>query len=363
MKITINETMIEAMVMGGAILGGGGGGWIEEGKKLAEEAIKIGFREILSLELIDPSSLLLTVSAVGAPSAGANHLLPENYARAVEIFLENSQAKIIGLISSEIGAMAIVNGWVQSALLGIPVVDAPANGRAHPLGLMGSMGLHKIEPYISQQAAVGRDKKGRTIEKFFIGPIEETARAVRKMAAKLGSPVAVARNPVEAGYVKLKGASGAIRQALSLGNILIKEKGLSTEKKMEIIICYFQAGDFLFGRVEKFNLQQQGDFDIGKMIIKTDDLHGELFFWNEYITWDINGQRVATFPDLIMTFEAETGLPLISAAIKEGMEIFILSIPASKLILGAGVKDLLLLKKIEKVTGQEIIKYCHFLKE
>jgi len=44
---------------------------------------------------------------------------------------------ISGLISSEVGALGVVNGWVQSAALQIPVIDAPANGRAHPLGLMG----------------------------------------------------------------------------------------------------------------------------------------------------------------------------------------------------------------------------------
>lgn len=362
MKININEGEIDEAIIGGAILGGGGGGWIEEGKKLAEVAIKRGFREIWPLELVDPASLLLTVSAVGAPSSGPNQLLPEDYARAVELFLENSRAKIAGLISSEIGAMAIVNGWVQSALLGIPVIDAPANGRAHPLGLMGSMGLDKIKNYISQQAAVGRDKKGKRIERFFVGSIEETASAVREMAAELGGLVAVARNPVEAHYVKLNGAPGAVRLAISLGKIYLAEKSYSVQKAIEAIISFFQAGNFFYGLVEEFTLGSKGGFDVGKIIARASDSQYQLVFWNEYMTFEINGQRVATFPDLIMTFDAQTGLPLISAAIREGMEIIILFVPAQKLILGAGAKDPYLLKKIETAIGQEIIKYCRLLK-
>lgn len=361
MKININEAEIDEAIIGGAILGGGGGGWIEEGKKLAEVAIKRGFREIWPLELIDPASLLLTVSAVGAPSSGPNQLLPEDYARAVELFLENSRAKIAGLISSEIGAMAIVNGWVQSALLGIPVIDAPANGRAHPLGLMGSMGLHKIKNYISQQAAVGRDKKGKRIERFFVGSIEETAKAVREMAAELGGLVAVARNPVEAHYVKLNGAPQAIRKAIALGKIYIEKKkaGFGSQKIIESILSFFGDGSFINGRIKKYSLSQKNGFDLGQIQIESPSGNYELSFWNEYMTLEKNSERLATFPDLIITFDLKRAKPLISAAIKKDQEIIILIVPAQKLLLGSGTKDPLLWKRIEQITGKKIIGFVN----
>jgi len=363
MNIIIDNIIVESALIGGAILGGGGGGWIEEGKKLASLALEKGFSEILSLDFLDPSSLLLTVSAVGAPSAGPAHLLPEDYVRAVELFLEKSQAEISGLISSEIGGLAIVNGWFQSASLGIPVVDAPADGRAHPLGLMGSMGLHKIKDYISQQAVVGRTREGRLVETFLVGSIEETARTTRELAAELSGLVAVARNPVEAGYVRDHGAPGAIRQAISLGK-LFKEKrlaGLDSQKIMASILDFLGEGNFFRGKVKKYILCQKEGFDLGLIQIESSSGEYELTFWNEYMTLEKGRERLATFPDLIMTFEAETASPLISAAIKEGMEIIVLSVPAQRLILGAGVKDPLLLKKIETTIDREILKYHRFL--
>lgn len=42
-----------------------------------------------------------------------------------------------------------------SAMAGIPVVDAPCNGRAHPLALIGSLGLHRFPKHRTWTAAVG----------------------------------------------------------------------------------------------------------------------------------------------------------------------------------------------------------------
>jgi len=363
MSLIIDKILAEAALIGGTILGGGGGGWMEEGEKMASLALEIGFSEILSLDSLDPSSLLLTVSAVGAPSAGHSHLLPDNYSRAVELFLEKSQAKISGLISSEIGGLAIVNGWVQSAFLGIPVVDAPADGRAHPLGLMGSMGLHKIKDYISQQAVVGRTREGKLIETFLVGSIEETARTTRELAAELSGLVAVARHPVEAAYVRDHGAPGAIRQAISLG-MLFKAKhqaGLDSLKIVASILDFLGEGSLFTGKVKKYSLRQKEGFDLGLVQIESPSDEYELTFFNEYMTLEKRGERLATFPDLIMTFEAETARPLVSAAVKEGIEIIVLSVPAQRLLLGAGVKDPVLLKKIEAAIDREILKYHRFI--
>ncbi|MEW6455822.1 MAG: AroM family protein [Acidobacteriota bacterium] len=101
--IKINEETIEAAVLGGAVLGGGGGGWIEEGRKIAKLAFEKGFSEILPLEVLSEEALLLTVSAVGAPSTGSEMLSPDDYVRSVDFFIKKTGMKIDGLISSEIG--------------------------------------------------------------------------------------------------------------------------------------------------------------------------------------------------------------------------------------------------------------------
>lgn len=357
-KIIVDEKVAEAAIIGGAILGGGGGGWVEEGRRLAQLALKKGFREILPLEAFEPGKNILTVSALGTPSAGSDVLLPEDYIRAVELFLEKSSQEICGLMSSEVGAMAVVNGWVQAAYLGIPVADAAANGRAHPLGLMGSMGLHREKMFVSRQTAVGRRPTTRTqVERFFEGSIEETSQAVRNMAAELGGIVAVARHPVPVDYIRQNGAPGALGHAVSIGQAYQAQLKYSPLQSINAVKDKFGAGFVLTGRVKKVSLSQNAGFDVGEVAVETNEGEGELRFSNEYMTLELNKLRLATFPDLIMTFEAGSARPLITAAVKKDLEVFILTVPAAKLILGAGVKDPELVGRLESVIGKPISRY------
>jgi DUF917 family protein len=361
-RLKVNKETVEAAVLGGAVLGGGGGGWIEEGRELARFAVEKGFREIFSVEDVPEDALLLTVSAVGAPSAGSAALKPDDYVRAVELLLEKTGIKVGGLISSEIGGLGVVNGWVQSAFLNIPVVDAPCNGRAHPLSLMGSMALHRDKEYVSFQAAVGVDKaKGNRVEDFFKGSVQEASKLVREASIKAGGIVAVARNPVPAHYVKRNGAPGAIRMALKLGKIMLEGRKILESKKQgsfEVVkgIAHYLGGNFqIKAGVEKLSLRREGGLDIGKLLLREQKRHYELTFWNEYMTLEANGRRIATFPDLIMTFDSEAASPLISAEIKENCEVFVIAVPSYKLILGSGLSDPALLKNVEDAIGREIL--------
>src|SRR5690606_516844 len=83
------------------------------------------------------------------------YVKPVDYALALQMLQEHPGGRIARIITSETGAMGTVNGWFQSAVTGIPVVDAAGNGRAHPTGVMGSMALDRLEGYRSVQAAVG----------------------------------------------------------------------------------------------------------------------------------------------------------------------------------------------------------------
>ncbi len=359
-EIIVGEQTLEAAILGGAVLGGGGGGWLEEAGKIGRMALEKGFSKILSLEALPEDALLLTVSAVGAPSVGSDVLDSSDFVRAAELFLEKTGIKIAGLISSEIGALGIVNGWLQSAALRIPVIDAPCNGRAHPLGLMGSMGLNRKEGYISQQTAVGGRVENRNrVEAFFSGTLTETSKLVRESAIKAGGMVAVARNPVSASYLKENGAPGAMEMALGIGKKIIEDggSGLDSENKIRNLLQLLGGAFMAKAEVEKLSLKIERGLDIGFVDLKEGKRKIALTFWNEYMTLDVEGQRIATFPDLIMTFDSKTAAPLISAQMREKTEVLIISVPARKLILGTGAKDPELLELVEKATGKEILKH------
>jgi DUF917 family protein len=370
--LKIDAEAAEAAVVGGAVLGGGGGGWIEDGKELAHRAIERGFSEILPLTCVPPDGTLLTVSAVGAPSvlrdlrsvrhdlrsAGRESLTPEDYVRAVELFMERTGIAIDGLVSNEIGAAAVVNGWLQSAMLKIPVIDAPANGRAHPTGIMGSMGLHRVKDYVSIQAVVGGDAAaGTRVEAMFEGTLEEVSRRVREAAVRAGGMVAVARNPVSASYVREHGAPGAIAMALGIGKIWMRKRRARAERKLAEVRDALGAEVMIRGTVERVQIKTEGGFDSGVVVIRAAAKSNELTFWNEYMTLEEEGKRIATFPDLIMTFGAESAMPLISAEMKEGAEVVVLAARAKGLILGAGMRDARLFEQAEKAIGKNMVKF------
>jgi DUF917 family protein len=341
---------VRAAVLGGAVLGGGGGGSMQNGLGLGELAIRRGPLEMVSIEEMPEEAQIVTCSYVGSPAAEHICVRPEAYLRTLEMLCE-AGVRVDGLISNECGGTAVVNGWLQAAVLGVPLVDAPCNGRAHPTGVMGAMGLHRVEGYTSIQAAAGGDEDaGRYVEVLVRAGLEEASALVRQAAVQAGGMVAVARNPVSAGYVRTHTAPGAIGMCIQLGRTM-----LAAQHQGGIAVCQ-AAGDFLDGEilaveeVRAVELASAGGFDSGSVLLGD----YELTFWNEYMTLEHGGERLATFPDLIMTLDAERGQPLTSAEIREGNHVALLVVPKGKLILGAGMRDPDLLRPAETLLGKAL---------
>ncbi|MBI4279147.1 MAG: DUF917 family protein, partial [Armatimonadetes bacterium] len=142
-RVLLDRSHIEPAVLGGALLGGGGGGWITDGTDWGTLAVSLGAPALITVDELPGDALLVTAAGVGAPASPGRFARPVDFLRALELVMEAAHAPIAGIIANENGAAATVNGWLQAAVFGIPVVDAPCNGRAHPSGLLGAMGLHR----------------------------------------------------------------------------------------------------------------------------------------------------------------------------------------------------------------------------
>ena len=354
-KLNLTMEHLEAAVLGGCVLGGGGGGSMEKGLRTAKLGLELAPVTLVDPEDLDEDTVLVNVSNVGAPSAADAWVEPMDNGRVVKVLCEKMGIRAGGIITNEAGGSASVNGWLQSALLGLPVVDAPCNGRAHPTGVMGSMGLHKIPDYYSFQAAVGgKRENGRRIEMAAGGSLSRVARLVRETAVEADGLVAVARNPVTLAYAKENGACGAVRQAIELGLAMMEAKAQGACAVLNAVCSFLGANILVNAKVEQVDLRCGGGFDTG--VIKVGDV--ELTFWNEYMTAEKNGERIATFPDLIMTFDAETGTPVTSAEIREGMTAAVIVADKSKIKLGAGMMDPELFIPCEKAVEKEMISYA-----
>jgi DUF917 family protein len=346
--------MGEAVVYGGAVLGGGGGGDVAGGLENSQLAVRLGNPVLVSLDELDDEDLVLTASAVGAPAAKDKLVRPIDHIRATEMVISRCEGKIAGIIANENGAGSGVNGWIQSAALGLPMVDAPANGRAHPTGLMGAMGLHREKDYLSIQSAVGGNPDlDMHLEMITRGRLTVTANLVRQAAVQAGGLVAVSRDPVSVSYLRKNAAPGATAQAMQIGQAIMAARDKDSQAVIAAITSSVGGRIACQGEVIKLRLETVGGYDIGGVEIKGDQ-SAELTFWNEFMTLDFEGQRQTTFPDLITLLSLETGLPVSSAELAEGDQVAVLTAPKENLILGKGVLLADTIAEAEAAIGQSL---------
>ncbi len=349
---------LEAAVLGGAVLGGGGGGAIEQGMRVGRAALARGTPRLLPLDSLADEAIVATISLVGAPAAVHACVEPAHHLRAWRLLEQaagSEAGKPAAVISCENGGAASVHGWLQSAAFGLPIVDAPADGRAHPTGDMGAMGLERVNGFESVQAAVGGVREAGTyVEHQVRGSLRSANDLVRRAAAAAGGLVAVARNPVPARHLREHAAAGAVSQALALGTRLrhALARGVSD------VICVLQealgAEVVAAGRIDCLEMRTEAAYDVGLARVG----EAELTIWNEYLTLERQGDRVATFPDLIFTLAVDTGLPLTSAELALGRQVFVLHAPSTSLILGAGLREPANYGPLEKAVSRSIVEYA-----
>ncbi|MCC8025168.1 MAG: DUF917 family protein [Clostridium sp.] len=353
-KLT-KELCLQALY-GGLLLGGGGGGSIQMGLDAVEEAFRhTGELTMMDVSELDKEDIMVTVSMVGAPSAKDTCVTINHWKTLLKNFEENSGTKISGFITCENGGVSTSNGWVISAITGVPMVDAPCNGRAHPTGGMGSMGLNRRQDYVTVQSACG-GKGERYVETVAKGSLTAANHLVRQTAVAAGGLCCVLRNPVTAEYASAHGAVGAIAQALAIGKGYMEHKG-DVEGILDFLRREYDAEVICRGTTCDYTLCMDGGYDVGSLHVKSGDDDYELTYWNEYMTMERNGERLGTFPDLLCTLDAATGLALSSAEIDENMDVIMIKIPKNRLILGAGMYQRELLKEVEEILKKELISY------
>ena len=351
-EIEPTNDWVHDAVMGGTLLGGGGGGSPQEGLETGLLALEYGDPVIQPLGAFDDDDLIVTVSAVGAPAATDRRVKPADYVRAFELVRDRLHADgdtVAGIMTNEMGGAATVNGMIQSAVTGVPLLDVACNGRAHPTGPMGSIGLGADHHTI--QAGVGGDPATDDhLEVVFTGALSTAATTIRQAADDAGGLVAVARNPVSVAYAREHAATGVYDQAVELGRLLRTSEGRAAA---EAVADHLEGSVQTVDTVEEVSLRTEGGFDVGAVSVGEYDLT----FWNEWMTLDRGTDRLATFPDLIALLDATSGEPITTAAVEAGQLVAVVTAPADSIRLGAGMHDPDLFDPIETVLEVSIIDH------
>ena len=350
---------VEAAIRGGSVFAAGGGGWVEHGRQLGTAAVTVGQPELVSMDEAPDDAFIATAAAIGAPAGTTEwQMFGVDYVKAVELLQDALGAPVYGLMIGQNGMSSTMNAWLPSALLGVKVVDAVGDIRAHPTGDMGSIGM-AASPEPTIQVAVGGHRASHSyIELVVRGATAKVSPILRKAADMAGGFIASCRNPVRASYVKQHAALGGISRALELGRAIMTAEAKGGRAVIDAI-CRTTSGTILGeGKViRKAVRYTDAAFDIGTIAIRCGAREIVLHVMNEYIAVEEGGSRLATFPDVIATL-GHDGKPVSVGHISEGDELAVFHIDKSQLPLSSSVKDPSVYPVVEAALGISVARYA-----
>jgi DUF917 family protein len=341
-------------IWGGSVLACGGGGWVSHGELMADMATRIGTPVLCSVDEIPDDALVATVTAIGAPGAADWEIQPRDYVNALQLLMERVSGPVVAVLTAQNGASTTLNGWIQSAMLGVKVLDAAGDVRAHPTGKLGGMGLTDRPGYRTVQAVSGGNRKLHGETRLVTeGTIVTTSNILRDVSVRVGGFIAAARNPVEAAWVKKHAAIGAISYALDLGAAMQAAAPRGAEAVIEAACA--QTGGTVLARGPAHITNPRvtsGGFDHGAF--RVEGL--ELRYLNEYMTVDRGSDRVATYPDVITTLSLATGRPATISAVEEGDQLAVFHVHRDRIPLSSSTTDRIALAEVEAIMGVDLIE-------
>lgn len=345
-------------VLGGGVFACGGGGWQDHGELMGSLATALNRPVLAQVDELPEDSWVATVTAIGAPAAPNWEIRPIDYVDALRKLMELSPHPISAVITGQNGYSTTLNGWIQSSVLGVKVLDAAGDVRAHPTGKLGSLGLTTREGYETIQVVSGGNRAlhGHLLS-VNTGRVDTCDDVLRDISVRSGGFIASARNPVELSWVKQHAALGAISLALDLGRAM-EEAGAGKSRTGKRVIK--AVLDFLGGSVidegplsHEVPLVTKGGWDHGTLRIGDHSVA----YLNEYMTIEGPQGRVATYPDSIIILRRDNGLPLAVKDAVAGLEVTLIKVDATSLPLSSSALDEVAVGECEQIMGIDFLKY------
>ena len=354
MARSLTEDDVEAGLIGGLFLSAGGSGRnaVEKNRTLARMALDRGGVRFVGLDEVDPLAPIITATAVGAPGFATWRIEPSDTIDAANRLVDTLGIKPGGVICGHVPGF---NAWLVAAALGIDYIDAASNGRGHPTVKMGGMGLaSRLDMSITQVASSAKSADGTPFLVTTTADIVRTSNVMRAAAVANGGLIYAARGPLTAAFIRENGATGAITFQLDLGRAMLAASGHS---RVDATAAFLNGEVLVEGEVVHNNVTYGGGFDLGTMVVRGATGEATLGVYNEFMTADFAGKRVATFPDMIGTLDPETGDPVSISESKAGARVAVVIAHRSKFPVGKGALDPAVFLEVEQAMGVDMRSY------
>ena len=318
---------IEDIARGAAILGAGGGGDPYIGKLVAMGAIEeCGPVTMLDPDEVPDDALIVPFAMMGAPTVLCEKIIGgKEYEALFDIVSNHFGKKIFATMPMEAGGLNSMFPIAAAARLGLPLVDCDGMGRAFPELQMVTFTIGGV----SASPMALADEKGNTVIFKTITNkwSEELARAV---TMSCGGAVAVALYCVTGAELKKFGVKGIVTRSEQLGAALRTVKNV-TDMSPEEKFLEFSGGIKLFkGKIADVLRETRGAFNFGKVVLEgIGECKGHtafVEFQNENLSATVDGEIVATVPDLICLVDTDTFVSVPTDALKYGKRVLVIGL-------------------------------------
>ena len=329
----LNESDIEALAIGAAILGTGGGGNPYIGKLCCLQALRSGKRvQLISLEELDDGARVMPIGGIGAPIVSIEKLAEGGEGlRALRAQERYHGYKVDALISSEIGGGNALEPIITAAAAGLPIVDGDGMGRAFPEMQMTTISIYG---HRSTPAAIA-DEHGNVV--LFQHTVSEHwfERLARSTVVTMGGTAIGAEAPMLGSYAKRAAVPATVTQAINLGNLVLEA---NREHVSPIpLICAQEGGIHLFNaKIVDLKRHLRGGFSVGEILLEGIDAYAgtqaKVVFQNEFLSFERDGVVEVCVPDLVVILDVDNGRAITTEVLRYGQRVAILGLPCHALL-------------------------------
>lgn len=323
-KIGLKE--IEDIALGAALLGAGGGGDPYIGKLMAIQAVKEkGEVTMLSPEEVPDDALVIPMAMMGAPTVLCEKALNgSEYERLYDMLCKYFGKKIYAIMPVEAGGVNSMLPIVAAARLGIPMIDVDGMGRAFPELQMVTFTIGGIKA--TPMALTDEKGNSAIIETITNKWTEELARA---LTMSCGGSVSVSLYPMSGKQMKEFGIHNIVTKSEQIGAAIrkVKDSEVSAE---ETFLTSVEGYKLFKGKIADVLREVKGGFNFGRVVLEgISEYKGksaDVTFQNENLVATVDGEILATTPDLICLVDVETYIPVTTDALKYGKRVMVLGI-------------------------------------
>lgn len=324
-KIGISE--VEDIALGAALLGAGGGGDPYIGKLVAIGALRdCGEVTLLDPEEVPDDALIVPIAMMGAPTIlGEKAIGGGEYKVLYETVSQFFGKPIYAFMPIEAGGVNSMLPIAAAARLGLPLVDVDGMGRAFPELQMVTFTIGGASS--TPMALV--DEKGNSVI-FHTITNKWTEELARSVTMSCGGSVSVSLYPMDGATMKKYGVCGIVTRSQKLGAAIRRVKESANQTPEEAFLSFSEGYRLFKGKIADVLRETRGAFNFGKVVLEgIGDYKGKsafVEFQNENLTCTVDGEIVATTPDLICLVDTETFVPVPTDALKYGKRVMVVGL-------------------------------------